>query len=75
KGNEMEGVGEDFEKLCDEGLGNKRMEFKEKVEKGECVEEVLVEGFGRVGEGWWGVRGMLGFKVELMGGIGVDEGN
>ncbi|WP_222128542.1 hypothetical protein, partial [Bacillus velezensis] len=34
--------------------------------------DLVVEGFGVVGEGSGGVRGMLRFKVEVMGGMEVE---
>ena len=37
KANEIEALAQDFEKLSDEALRNKTIEFKEKLEKGQSV--------------------------------------
>ncbi len=50
KANEIEALAQDFEKLSDEALRNKTIEFKEKLEKGQSVDDLLVEAFATVRE-------------------------
>ncbi|KIL23902.1 hypothetical protein C2W58_01203 [Bacillus pumilus] len=75
KANEIEALAQDFEKLSDEALRNKTNEFKEKLEKGQSVDDLLVEAFATVREASRRVTGMFPFKVQLMGGIALHEGN
>lgn len=75
KANEIEALAQDFEKLSDEALRNKTIEFKEKLEKGQSVDDLLVEAFATVREASRRVTGMYPFKVQLMGGIALHEGN
>ncbi|WP_186306362.1 hypothetical protein, partial [Staphylococcus epidermidis] len=39
------------------------------------VNHILRQAYGRVREGSKGVLGMYGKDVEILGGIGMDEGN
>ncbi|BBP92594.1 hypothetical protein BsIDN1_62120 [Bacillus safensis] len=50
KANEIEALAQDFEKLSDEALRNKTIEFKEKLEKKQSVDDLLVEAFATVRE-------------------------
>lgn len=74
KANEIEALAQDFEKLSDEALRNKTIEFKEKLEKGQSVDDLLVEAFATVREASRRVTGMFPFKVQLMGGLPYMKG-
>ncbi|MGV2549526.1 preprotein translocase subunit SecA, partial [Bacillus licheniformis] len=65
----------DIEKISDEALKQKTIEFKERLEKGETVDDLLVEAFAVVREASRRVTGMFPFKVQLMGGVALHEGN
>ena len=64
-----------MEALTDEQLREKTEEFKERYQKGETVDDLLVEAFAVVREGAKRVLGMYPFRVQLMGGIALHEGN
>lgn len=61
-------------KLSDEELKNKTLEFRERLDKGETLEELMPEAFAVVREA--GVRslGMRHFDVQLIGGAVLHEG-
>src|SRR4051794_12970563 len=61
--------------LSDEALRAKTEEFKERYQKGETVDDLLVEAFAVVREGAKRALGMYPFYVQLMGGISLHDGN
>ena len=61
--------------LTDEQLQNKTIEFKERIENGETLDDLLVEAFAVVREASTRVLGMKPFKVQIMGGISLHGGN
>ncbi len=61
--------------LTDEQLQNKTIEFKERIEAGETLDDLLVESFAVVREASTRVLGMKPFKVQIMGGISLHGGN
>ncbi len=64
----------DFEKLSDEELAAKTVEFRERYENGESLEELLFEAFAAVREAGRRTVSMRHFDVQLMGGIALHEG-
>ena len=65
---------EDFAKLTDTELKAKTPEFKERLEKGETLEDILPEAFAVCREASWRVLGMKHFPVQIMGGIVLHQG-
>lgn len=65
----------EFEALSDEQLAGKTAEFKERLEKGESLEELLFEAFAAVREAFKRTIGVRLFDVQLMGGITLHEGD
>jgi preprotein translocase subunit SecA len=65
----------EFEQLSDEQLAAKTVEFKERFERGETLEELLFEAFAAVREGFKRTIGVRLFDVQLMGGIVLHEGD
>ena len=63
-----------YEKLTDDQLRGKTEEFKQRVQKGEKLDELLVEAFAVVREGSKRVLGMRPFKVQMIGGIVLHQG-
>ncbi|MGE8080558.1 preprotein translocase subunit SecA [Peribacillus loiseleuriae] len=61
--------------LSDEQLRGKTEEFKERYQKGETVDDLLVEAFATIREGARRSLGMYPFRVQLMGGISLHDGN
>lgn len=64
----------DFEKLSDEQLKNKTSEFKQRVQSGTTLDEILPEAFATVREASKRVFGMRHFDVQLMGGMVLHQG-
>lgn len=61
--------------LSDDQLKNKTLEFKERIEKGETLDDLLVEAFAVVREASARVLGMKPYKVQIIGGIALHGGN
>lgn len=64
----------DIQKLSDEELKNKTTEFKERIKKGEALEDLLPEAFAVVREAAKRVLGERHYDVQLMGGIVLHQG-
>ena len=64
----------DYEKLSDEALRAKTQEFKERVAKGESLDDLLPEAFAVVREGSKRVMKMRHFDVQLLGGMALHYG-
>src|SRR6266487_1983199 len=65
----------DFERLSDEELAQKTVEFKQRFENGETLEDLLFEAFAAVREARLRESGQRMFDVQLMGGIVLHEGD
>lgn len=63
-----------FEKLSDEQIGAKTQEFKERLGKGETLDQLLPEAFAVVREASKRVMKMRHFDVQLIGGMALHEG-
>ena len=61
--------------LSDEELKQKTVEFRQRLEKGETLDDLMVEAFAVVREAAYRVLGMKPFKVQIMGGIALHGGN
>ena len=64
----------EFEKLSDEALKAKTDEFKARIEKGETLDDILVEAFATVREASKRVYGMRHFDVQMLGGQVLHQG-
>ncbi|WP_251551963.1 preprotein translocase subunit SecA [Neobacillus muris] len=73
--NQIEALASETEKLTDEQLREKTEEFKSRYQKGESLDDLLVEAFAVVREGARRVLGLYPYHVQLMGGIALHEGN
>jgi len=65
----------EFEALSDDELAGKTVEFKQRLENGESLEELLFEAFAAVREAFKRTIGVRLFDVQLMGGIVLHEGD
>src|SRR3954469_6116658 len=65
----------DFQKLSDDELRGKTAEFRERLENGETLEELLFEAFAAVREARVRESDQRMFDVQLMGGIVLHEGD
>ena len=63
-----------LEKLSDDSLKNKTIEFKERLKNGETLEDILNEAFAVVREVSRRVLKMRHFPVQLLGGIVLHQG-
>ncbi|APC12694.1 MULTISPECIES: preprotein translocase subunit SecA [Providencia] len=63
----------DFEKLSDDELKAKTIEFRERLEKNESLESIIPEAFATVREASRRVFGMRHFDVQLIGGMVLNE--
>jgi preprotein translocase subunit SecA len=65
----------EFEKLSDDELKAKTAEFKQRVENGEALEDLLFEAYATVREAFKRTIGVRLFDVQMMGGIVLHEGD
>ncbi|SHJ57375.1 preprotein translocase subunit SecA [Paramaledivibacter caminithermalis] len=65
----------EIEKLSDEELRNKTEEFKNRLENGETLDDILEEAFAVVREASYRVLGMKHFPVQLIGGMVLHNGD
>ena len=66
---------EEFKKLSDEQLANKTQEFKERLSKGESLDNLLPEAFATVREASARTTGMRHFDVQIIGGAVLHFGD
>jgi preprotein translocase subunit SecA len=71
---EIEALEDEIEKLKDIELQAKTIEFKERIEKGETLDDILSEAFAVVREAAKRVLKMRHFPVQLLGGIVLHQG-
>ena len=65
---------EAFSKLTDDELKAKTPEFRERLEKGETLDDILPEAFAVCREASWRILGMKHFPVQIMGGTVLHQG-
>lgn len=70
----IEALDSKMRSLSDDELKNKTFEFKERLLKGETLDDILVEAFAVVREAAFRTLGMKHFRVQLMGGIVLHQG-
>ena len=64
-----------MQSLSDQELSAKTLEFRERLTKGETVDDLLVEAFAVVREADRRVLGMFPYDVQVLGGIIIHQGN
>ena len=70
----IEALDEPMQKLTDEELQGKTIEFKERIQKGESLDSILPEAFAVCREASSRVLGMKHFRVQLLGGMVLHQG-
>ncbi|EOR21289.1 preprotein translocase subunit SecA [Clostridium sartagoforme AAU1] len=70
----IEALDEEMQKLSDEGLRVKTDEFKERLQKGESLDDLLPEAFAVCREAAWRTLGMKHYRVQLIGGMVLHQG-
>ena len=66
---------EEMSKLSDEELKAKTVEFKERLNNGETLEDILVEAFAVAREAAYRVIGEKPYYVQIIGGLAIHYGN
>ncbi|MBF7129239.1 preprotein translocase subunit SecA [Pediococcus pentosaceus] len=75
KADKIEALKEEMEQLNDEKLKAKTTEFKERLQNGETLDDILVEAFAVAREAAKRVLGLFPFRVQLIGGMVLHGGN
>ena len=65
---------EKYKDLTDEQLKNQTQILKDRLKKGETLDDILVDAFAVVREGAWRVLKMRHYKVQIIGGICLHQG-
>ena len=66
---------DEYQRLTDEELKNKTDEFKNRLAKGETLDDILVEAYATVREMAYRKLGEKAFFVQLVGAIAIHYGN
>ena len=64
----------EYANLSEEALKGKTAQFKERLAKGETLDDILPEAFAAVREAAWRVLGMKPYPVQIIGGIVLHQG-
>ncbi|MGM8212562.1 preprotein translocase subunit SecA [Virgibacillus sp. W0430] len=72
---QIEALEEQYEKLSDEELQGKTAHFKERLENGESLDDLLIEAYAVVREASKRVLGLRPYAVQLTGAAALHEGN
>ncbi len=70
----IEALEEDYRALTDDQLRGKTVEFKERYQSGESLDDLLPEAFATCREAADRVLGMRPYRVQLIGGIVLHQG-
>ena len=65
----------EYKALSDEELKNKTVLFKERLAKGETLDDILVEAYATAREAAHRVLGLLAYRVQVIGAITMHYGN
>ncbi|HVC71426.1 MAG TPA: preprotein translocase subunit SecA [Acidimicrobiales bacterium] len=63
-----------MEALSDQDLAHQTVLFKERIERGETLDDLLIDAFATVRESAWRILGQRHFDVQLMGGMALHFG-
>ncbi len=72
---QVEAYANDMEALSDEELKAKTPEFKQRYQNGETLDDLLPEAFAVAREGAKRVLGLYPYRVQIIGGTVLHEGN
>ena len=70
----IEAMADEYKALTDQQLRNKTAEFKERLQNGETLDDILPEAFATVREAADRVLGMRPYRVQLVGGVVLHQG-
>ena len=66
---------EEYSKLTDEELKGKTVEFRDRLEKGATLDDIMVEAFATAREAAFRVIGEKPYYVQIVGGLAIHYGN
>ncbi len=64
----------EYAALSEDALKAKTVQFKDRIARGETLDELLPEAFAAIREAAWRVLGMKPYPVQLIGGIVLHQG-
>ena len=70
----VQALEEEYKALTDAQLQAKTPELKERLAKGETLDDILPEAFATVREASWRVIGLKHYPVQIIGGIVLHQG-
>ncbi|HCV07487.1 MAG TPA: preprotein translocase subunit SecA, partial [Oscillibacter sp.] len=70
----IEALEDEYRQLTDEQLQAKTPEFKQRLQQGETLDDILPEAFAAVREAADRVLGLRPYRVQLIGGIVLHQG-
>ncbi|ADQ05324.1 preprotein translocase, SecA subunit [Caldicellulosiruptor owensensis OL] len=70
----IESLAPEYEKLTDAELRQKTDIFKQRLQNGETLDDILPEAFAAVREAAWRTLKMRHFRVQLIGGVVLHQG-
>lgn len=70
----VEALAPEYEAMSDEALQAKTQEFKNRLQEGETLDDILPEAFATVREASYRVLSMRPFRVQVIGGIVLHQG-
>ena len=70
----VQALDSEMQKLSDEELRAKTVEFRERLEKGETLDDILVEAFAVVREASTRVLGLKHYREQIIGGAVLHQG-
>src|SRR5271163_1479234 len=62
------------EALSDQDLAHRTVDFRERFERGETLDDLLIDAFATTREAAWRILGQRHFDVQLMGGMALHFG-
>ena len=71
----VDALTEEYKNLTDDQLKYKTVEFRERLNNGETIDDFIVEAFATVREASTRVLKMTPFKVQIMGALAMHSGN
>ncbi len=71
---QIEALEPSIEKMSDAELKNMTDVFKERLDKGETLDDIMAEAFAVAREAAWRSLGMKHFRVQLIGGVILHQG-
>ncbi|MBQ9024714.1 MAG: preprotein translocase subunit SecA [Bacilli bacterium] len=72
---QIESKSDEYKKLSEKELKGKTKEFKDRLENGETLEDIIVDAFATVREAADRVIGERPFYTQLLGGLAIHYGN